>query len=123
MQFNLNPLTDLSQEIRAWRDSNNKISKERQEALKMSVGALSKAILETKAYLRNGLNNRIQEKEDQIRELWNQAHIQLRSTDKELAARCFRKAEYWTDPINWNDQMIDQYNISLDSMSESLKRL
>ncbi|WBX70363.1 hypothetical protein [Tenacibaculum retecalamus] len=79
--------------------------------------------METKSYLKNGLEIRNQEKEDKIRDYWNEAHLELRAIDSELATRCFSKAEYWTNPKSWNDEKINKYNITLDSLSDSLKQL
>lgn len=119
----LNPLVSISKEIRAWTELNRTASNAKREKIKKAVEALSKAVLETKAYVRNGFQNRNLEKENEIRDLWNKAHVELRSIDSQLAKRCFLKAEYWTEPDNWDMEKVERYNITLDSMSKSLKEI
>ena len=119
----LNPLISISQEIRAWLDTYKSKSKEKKAETKKAIEALSIAVLETKSYIQNGFKERILEKESEIRDYWNQAHIELRSINSELAMRCFSKAEYWTEPNKWDSNKIKQYNITLTSMSQSLKEI
>lgn len=119
----LNPLVSISKEVRAWFETNKNVENKKKDEMKLAIKVLSKAILETKSYVRNGFDNRIQERENELRELWNNAHIELRQIDADLAMRCFAKAEYWTEPENWSGEKIEKYNIKLDSMSESLKTL
>ena len=119
----LNPLVSISKEIRAWFETNNNVENQKKNEMKLAIKVLSKAILETKSYVRNGFENRIQEKEDELRELWNNAHVELRQIDNDLANRCFVKAEFWIEPEKWSDEKVEEYNIKLDSMSESLKIL
>ncbi|MEL6988575.1 MAG: hypothetical protein AAGK97_12195, partial [Bacteroidota bacterium] len=89
----LNPLIAISKEIRAWLETKDKKSAKEKAKMKFAIEALSTAILETKSYVRNGFANRILEKEEQIRKLWNKAHIEFREIDSDLAMRCFLKAE------------------------------
>ena len=119
----LNPLVAISKELRAWFESSSNQEEKKKAALKTAVGALSKAILETKAYTKDGFDNRVDSKETELRELWNNAHIELRHIDEDLAMRCFAKAEYWTEPEKWDPEKIEKYNIKLDDMSEALKNL
>ena len=119
----LNPLVSISKEIRAWFETNKNVENQKKNEMKLAIKVLSKAILETKSYVRNGFENRIPERESELRELWNNAHIELRQIDAELAMRCFAKAEYWIEPENWSGEKVEKYNIKLDSMSESLKTL
>jgi len=119
----LNPLISISKEIRAWTESNRAASNVKKIEIKKAIESLSKAVLETKSYVRNGFQNRILEKENEIRDYWNQAHIELRNINSELAMRCFSKAEYWTEPDSWDAEKVEKYNITLASMSESLKEI
>jgi hypothetical protein len=117
----LNPLISISKEIRSWSEYNKNISSDKKKELKKSITALSIAILKTKSYLNN--KNKNLSKENEIWVFWNNAHIELQNIDPELASRCFTKAEYWVEPEKWNNKKINQYNITLDSMSESLKTI
>lgn len=119
----LNPLISISKEIRAWSESYRTSSNNNKTEIKQAITALSKAVLETKFYVKNGFQSRILERENEIKDLWNQAHIELKNINSDLAMRCFSKAEYWTDPDNWNVEKVEKYNITLSSMSESLKNI
>jgi len=102
----LNPLISISKEIRAWIEARDRKSDNEKKEIKNAVKALSSVILETKSYVRNGFANRIPEKLNQIRELWNIVHLELRAIDFDLAMRCFSKAEYWTEPENWGKEKV-----------------
>jgi len=117
----LNPLISISKEIRAWSEYNKNSSYEKKEELKKAITALSIAILKTKSYLSSKSKSKNSAKENELWELWNNAHIELQNIDPALASRCFTKAEYWVAPENWDNEKIKQYNITLNSMSESLK--
>ena len=117
----LNPLISISKEIRAWAESLRKVSNEENARLKKAVESLSKAVLSTKTYVHNKPKKRDLELEAQLRDLWNKAHIDLKEFDYNLAMRCFAKAEYWTNPVDWSAQKVRDYNITLDSMSDALK--
>lgn len=117
------PLTNISKEIRAWIEQFRNYSIERKEESKTAITAISNAIIETQAYIKNGVELRDTEKESELTELWNQAHIELRNIDKDLANRCFMKARYWSDPSKWNQRQINYYKLTLNSISGSLKEI
>ncbi|MGK7913667.1 MAG: hypothetical protein AB4050_19605 [Synechococcus sp.] len=118
MAFQLDLISGISREIREWvnrYDRNNMAEKERANA---AVVAISTAVLETRKYLASlNANERDIDEQSELSNLWNDAHIKIRTIDSEFADRCFLKAEYWTDPTSYTENDIAKYNIALDDMS------
>jgi len=124
--FDLNPLTAISREVREWMDKLEQRREARNQSTRTALKSLSLAVLETRAYLgqlSSGKKRRNLERERDISQLWNDAHMELRGIDASLADRCFAKADHWADPSLWNKGKIRQYNITLDSMSDAVRDL
>ncbi|WP_282125654.1 hypothetical protein [Marinifilum flexuosum] len=121
--FEIKLLSAVSKELRAWVELFKGYSDERKLETKNAIKALSIAILETQSYLRKDLNEKNQQAEEELKELWNNAHMELRFVEPRIADRCFAKARYWSDPSKWSRNEIEEYNITLDSMSVSLKEI
>lgn len=122
--FDLIPLTGISREVREWVDRTERGHKAQDQAIRTALKSMSIAVLETRSYIGQtsaGAKERNLDKEREISELWNEAHMDLQSVDPALASRCFDKAEYWADPSLWNAEKVRQYNITLDSMSDAVR--
>jgi hypothetical protein len=124
MDINLNPIEGMSREIREWLvlKQNTKTAKEL--VVRNALKSLALAVMETRAFTTRTKNEDVIGKKDLERELanlWREASLDIQTIDPSLAARCFDKAEYWLNPTNWDDNMIQSYNISLDSMSDALR--
>lgn len=80
--------------------------------------ALSKALFETRIYLRDRENGaaRDQAREDDIVRLWSGAAVELRDLDAQLAGLCQHKAEYWVQPDEWSAQTIRERGIGIDEL-------
>lgn len=124
--FDLNPLTGISREVRAWIDRVDRGREARNQSTRTALKSLSIAVLETRSYIgqiSSGNMERDFDKEGELSALWNEAHMDLQLVDDDLAERCFAKAEYWADPSSWDAEMVRQYNITLDSMSDAVRSL
>lgn len=119
----LSSILNLSELLPKIYESFRNSKKERKEESKIALKALSDAILETRTYIKDSVKSRDTEVEKKIREYWSDAHLKLSTVNPEIATRCFSKAEYWTDPTSWDNEKIELYNITLDSMSDSLKSM
>lgn len=122
--FDLNPLTAISREVREWTVKIEQSHAARNQETRSALKSLSIAVLETRSYLgqiSSGNKARDLDKEREISELWNEAHMDLQLVDPALADRCFAKAEYWADPSLWDIQKVRQYDIALDSMSDAVR--
>jgi hypothetical protein len=87
--------------------------------------ALYTALTETKLYL-GSLDNggqRGKKREMALARLWYDASVPLRDIDPDLAERCFDKGAYWTNPDIWSDQMLEEKNIKLEQVIESIRLL
>jgi len=87
--------------------------------------ALYVALTETRAYIseRESGKRRNRKREYQLAELWQSASIPLRTIDKEFAARCFAKGNYWMDPNAWDKKRIEETGIAIDSVLEETRKL
>lgn len=85
--------------------------------------ALSKALFETRIYLRDRENGVAldQSREDDIVRLWSGAAIELRDLDENLAALCQHKAEYWVRPDEWSAQSIQERGIGIDQLFDRFR--
>jgi hypothetical protein len=121
--FDLNPLTAISREVREWIDTLDKKREAQNQATAAALRTLSLAVLETRSYigLMSNKAERDLPRERELSQLWNDAQTQLRLIDASLAGRCFAKAEHWADPTRWDAAKVRQYNITLDSMSDSVR--
>lgn len=61
--------------------------------------------------------------EKRIARLWTAAARKLRNFDQDLAARCHIKSDYWTEPSDWTDQDLSEFQIELDGISQELYEL
>ena len=55
--------------------------------------------------------------------LWTTAAVHIRRTDADLANRLQMKAEYWTNPNEWNDDNVDHNRIRIDQIAAEARRL
>jgi hypothetical protein len=83
------------------------------------------AITTTKSYLaRLDRNEPIDHHaEAQLVALWTAAAVHVRRTDSDLADRLQRKAEYWTNPREWDEQDIVSNRIRIDEIAAEGRRL
>ena len=61
--------------------------------------------------------------EAELVSLWQEAAIQIRRTDPELAERLQMKADYWTNPRNWSDDAIRANGIEIDRVASDVQRI
>ncbi len=94
------------------------------EAHSHAIVALNEACVATRAHLaelreqhRNPLTNR------DLANLWLAAHHGLMQLNPDLAERCRFKADYWSDPVIWNDAKIDAAKIGLDELVAASAKL
>lgn len=98
---------------------------QRTEKVENALRALYVALTETRAYIseRENGKHRNRKREYQLAELWQSASIPLRTIDKEFAARCFAKGNYWMDPNAWDKKRIEETGIAIDSVLEETRKL
>lgn len=56
-------------------------------------------------------------------DLWNDAAIQVAVFDPDLAIRLRSKAEFWSDPENWDAEECEHAGIQLESLAKSARGL
>jgi hypothetical protein len=54
------------------------------------------------------------QREEAPARLWTEASVELRDVDRDLAERCFFKAQYWTDRDGWTEDAVHRTNIALE---------
>lgn len=90
-----------------------------------ALTALSKALFETRIYLRDREDGgeRNQSREDEIVRLWSSAATEMRDIDENLAMICQYKAEYWIQPDDWSGQTIEARGIQIDQLFRRFREL
>jgi hypothetical protein len=101
------------------------MSKDRRELKDSALRAISTALDETYLYYRDldlG-KNRNQEREAQLVRYWSAAAIPMRHFDNNLSIICDNKAEFWTNPTNYNKAKIKQLGIALDDVRQAYRKM
>lgn len=55
--------------------------------------------------------------------LWSDAALAIADIDSDLADRLRMKAEYWSDPTNWNSEQVINARIAMDEVATETRRL
>ncbi len=61
--------------------------------------------------------------ETQLVSLWTTAAVHIRRTAPDLADRLQQKAEYWTNPREWQDEEIGNNRLRIDEIAADARRL
>lgn len=110
---------------------------QRTEQDKEAFDALCKAISETRIYVATlerpvfakrdpdatPAMRRSEEAEAKLSRLWTAVAVQLRPVDRDLAARCLMKGDYWADPDAWSTSAIRRARIGLNMMFKDAQEL
>lgn len=90
-----------------------------------AVGSVLTAVNSTKSYLaRLDRDEPIDHQaEAQLVALWTAAAVHIRRTDADLADRLQLKAEYWTNPREWQGSEIVSNRIRIDEIAAEGRRL
>ena len=56
-------------------------------------------------------------------DLWSTAALEMMELDPDLAARLRDKADYWSDPVRWSDEMIAGAHIRIDAIASDARAL
>lgn len=110
-----NALVQVSREVRAWWEFLRNRVRAKDADLEAGLRALLEAALATKECLgehRSGAPGIQAQRE--LRQLWNEASLRLRTSAPDLAARCQMKAGYWTEPERWTPAQVDYSRIGID---------
>jgi len=97
----------------------------RDAAYKRALLAVYAASGETKSYV-TGLKQRKhpdREREAKLVRLWNEAAVELRGIDHELADKCLLHADFLAGATQWSDPDIDRARESLRELFEQARRL
>jgi len=125
MNFSIDFVQGMSQEVREWVTYLENRKAVREQKFQTALESLSLAVLETGKYInqvgKKGKINGQFEKERELGELWQKAAMDIRTVNPELAERCFLKAGYWTYPASLDETAIQQYDITLESMSKAVR--
>ena len=57
----------------------------------------------------------------ELSDLWMDAAAKVRDLDNDLYDRLLEKAEYWTNPVGWSDERIQQARIGLLDLKRDAK--
>ena len=101
------------------------LSKDRRELKDSALRAISTALDETYLYYRDldvG-KKRNHDREAQLVRFWSAAAIPMRHFDNNLAIICDNKAEYWTDPAQYDKVRIKQLGIALDDVRQAYRKM
>jgi hypothetical protein len=114
----LGPFVGLINFFRSSRDR-------RDDRTRAALSCLSKALLETRIYLRDlekGTKKNTKRENDLAR-LWTEAANELRDLDSQLAQICYYKSDYWTMPDDWSEHNIRKRGIAIDRIYETYRIL
>lgn len=91
------------------------------EALKLVIDASEM----TQTYLQKRTNgeDRDYKTEYNLAEHWSMAAFLISRINKELSVRLSDKSKFWRNPDTWDSKLIDEKNISLESVTNDAKRL
>jgi TIR domain len=90
---------------------------------KAAVRAVWRAVDQTKLHLaaiREARTDRGTPKQE-LAELWSDASLAIVDVDPEFARRLRKKAEYWSDPVSWQDD--PALDISIESVADTARSL
>jgi hypothetical protein len=101
------------------------IGERRDDRTRAALAALSKALTDTRFYLRDRSSGTepSRARQDEIVRLWTAAAIELRGLDTNLAEICQYKADYWTDPGGWAREDVVEKCISIDGVFDRYREL
>lgn len=101
------------------------LPKERRELRDNALKAILLALDETYLYYRDQEQGkgRNMDKEAQLVRYWSAAAIPMRHVDPDLAQRCDMKAEYWLNPDNYDNEMVKDLGIGLESVRNAYRTL
>src|SRR5687768_10355083 len=95
-------LPEIGRVLREFRAGGELPSPARQQAIR----AVWSAVDNTRMYIRMINAGRVDSSEPnpELVDLWSEASLQIAAFDPGLADRLRSKAEYWSDPQQWNDE-------------------
>lgn len=101
------------------------LPKERRELRDSALRAILVALDETYLYYRDRERGkkRDPDREAQLVKYWSAAAIPMRHVDRNLSLRCDRKAEYWLNPDHYDDDVIEELGIGLESVRNAYRTL
>lgn len=96
--------------------------KEAKQNLFEAVESIEKAANDTTTYLKN-CNRQSEIANTALSDIWMESAKKVRDIDGDLYMRLLAKAEYWSDPSQWNDQRVERVNIALDSIRKDSRNI
>lgn len=95
------------------------------ELQKDAIRAVFTAVDATRMHLRRlrGTEPRSYAPNPELVDLWRESAIAMAAFDHELAIRLRRKAEFWSDPENWDADECEHARIQLEGLAESARGL
>ena len=114
-------LSDLGQVLREALRTVGRPSEPQNDAIR----ALFTAVDATRMHLRRlrGVEPQTYAPAPQLVDLWREAAIAVAAFDRDLAIRLRLKAEFWSDPENWDAAECEHARIELEGLAESARGL
>jgi hypothetical protein len=123
--------------LKDWLKLNSDVRNTRRQEEREALLALYTALNETRLYVNSQdatrlsrrsssgspPNPRSPEREEQLCRLWMEASVRLRHLNRDLAARCLIKSDYWAEPDSWADADVRAARIELDRVFKEARAL
>ncbi len=94
------------------------------EKVDAGLRSLMAAILATKKYEEfHAETDRDREKEYLLADLWAKAAADMRVANNDLALRLGDKSRYWSEPVQWNEEVRAAKRIKLMSLEDEVRQL
>ncbi|MBM4121610.1 MAG: toll/interleukin-1 receptor domain-containing protein [Nitrospira sp.] len=116
-----NALSDLNRTLRETLRSVARPSEPQKDAIRAVFTAVDATTMHL-GRLR-GVQPKSYAPNPELVDLWREAAIAVAAFDSDLAIRLRRKAEFWSDPENWNADECAHAGIQLESLAESARGL
>jgi hypothetical protein len=97
----------------------------RDEKKDAALLAINTALIETKKYIEEseGKKNFSRAREFQLSQLWSEAATKARYANAALALRMQDKSLYWSDQLEWPEDIVSGKEIDIDSIQNTVNDL
>jgi hypothetical protein len=118
-------ILSASKEVRNWMGFLKRRNDTDRKEYRESLSAIYFAANETIQYLatQRKTTRRNLKQERGLAALWTSAGLSLESLDADLAQRCIRKGQYWSDPEAWTTSAVKRARIDLDRIQREARFL